>query len=153
MASENKETSLKIDTSMTPKKGPLAPDSPLLRPSTPQSPGSRRARELQREARRARNFRASLDRSGSRSRAGTPIRSGTPGTPARAGTPARSGSELSFSIKPSVGGRKGWKIMPAGSGADENSEPDPEILQRVIDMIHEMEFSGRTVPERITLKV
>ena len=39
----------------------------------------------------------------------------------------------------------------AGGGG--GSETDPEILQRVIDMIHEMEFSGRTVPERITLKV
>ena len=35
----------------------------------------------------------------------------------------------------------------------ESGDPDPEILQRVIDMIHEMEFSGRAIPERITLKV
>ena len=40
--------------------------------------------------------------------------------------------------------------MPESGG---EPETDPEILQRVIDMIHEMEFSGRTVPERITLKV
>ena len=54
---------------------------------------------------------------------------------------------MSFSIKPNLGTRKGWKIMP------ESGEPDPELLQRVIDMIHEMEFSGRAIPERITLKV
>ena len=41
--------------------------------------------------------------------------------------------------------------MPANQ--DNLEEPDPEILQRVIEMIHEMEFSGRTVPELITLKV
>jgi hypothetical protein len=69
------------------------------------------------------------------------------------------GHEMSFSIKPSVGGRKGWKIMPieeggvAAGGDSSENPPDPEILQRVIDMIHEMEFSGRSVPERITLKV
>ena len=127
------------------KKGPVPPDSPLLRPSTPQSPGSRRARELQREARRARNFRASLDRSGSRSRGGTPVPQASK---------SKTHGEMSFSIKPSVGGRKGWKIMPeAETGISDSAETDPEILQRVIDMIHEMEFSGRTVPERITLKV
>ena len=63
---------------------------------------------------------------------------------------------MSFSIKPSVGGRKGWKIMPeeaSGDAAAGAVEPDPEILQRVIDLIHEMEFSGRAVPERITMKV
>ena len=123
----------------------LPPDSPLLRPSTPQSPGSRRAREIQREARRARNFRDSLERSGSRSRGGTPARS-TP-TPKTTTTTVIPGEELSFSVKPNLGTRKGWKIMP------ESGDPDPEILQRVIDMIHEMEFSGRAIPERITLKV
>ena len=150
------DTSLQASSAAAAKKSPIPPDSPLLRPSTPQSPGSRRARELQREARRARNFRASLDRSGSRSRGGTPV-------PARAGTPSSqpaartsNGSEMSFSIKPSVGGRKGWKIMPeeaSGDAAAGAVEPDPEILQRVIDLIHEMEFSGRAVPERITMKV
>ena len=139
---------MKIDPATNPQQTALKavpPDSPLLRPSTPQSPGSRRARELQREARRARNFRASLDRSGSRSRGGTPV-------PQTGPKPILHG-ELSFSIKPSVGGRKGWKIMPEAAEAGGGSETDPEILQRVIDMIHEMEFSGRTVPERITLKV
>ena len=141
MASEN--TNLKIDTPTTTalKKSPVPPDSPLLRPSTPQSPASRRARELQREAKKARNFRNS--RSGSRSRGSTPV-------PNAGAKKPLTGSELSFSIKPSVGGRKGWKIMPESGG---EPETDPEILQRVIDMIHEMEFSGRTVPERITLKV
>ena len=124
----------------------LPPDSPLLRPSTPQSPGSRRAREIQREARRARNFRDSLERSGSRSRGGTPARS-TPTPKTTTTTAVIPGEELSFSVKPNLGTRKGWKIMP------ESGDPDPEILQRVIDMIHEMEFSGRAIPERITLKV
>ena len=63
-STDNDSSNLKIETA--PRAIP--PDSPLLRPSTPQSPGSRRARELQREARRVRNFRASLDRSGSGSR-------------------------------------------------------------------------------------
>lgn len=146
MASESQNLTIDTTNASLPKKSPVPPDSPLLRPSTPSSPGSRRARELQREARKARNFRASLDRSGSRSRGGTPCRGATP-TPK---SPLATGAEISFSIKPSVGGRKGWKIMPADN---DNVEPDPELLQRVIDMIHEMEFSGRAVPERITIKV
>ena len=125
----------------------LPPDSPLLRPSTPQSPGSRRAREIQREARRARNFRDSLERSGSRSRGGTPARSTPTPKTTTTSTVTIPGEEMSFSVKPNLGTRKGWKIMP------ESGDPDPEILQRVIDMIHEMEFSGRAIPERITLKV
>jgi len=129
------------------KVNPLPPDSPLLRPSTPQSPGSRRAREIQREARRARNFRDSLERSGSRSRGGTPARSTPTPKTTTTSTVTIPGEEMSFSVKPNLGTRKGWKIMP------ESGDPDPEILQRVIDMIHEMEFSGRAIPERITLKV
>jgi hypothetical protein len=147
MASQNKDL-LKIDSlsGIPRKKSPVPPDSPLLRPSTPQSPSSRRARDIQREARRAKNFRASLDRSGSRSRDGTPARAGTPSKLAMPLVPG----EMSFSVKPSVGGRKGWKIMPESAvGGD----PDPDILQKVIDLIHEMEFSGKSVPERITLKV
>ena len=158
MASED-STSLKIEVNVAAaaaatsnkKNNPVAPDSPLLRPSTPQSPGSRRAREIQREARRARNFRDSLERSGSRSRAGTPARCSTPTAASTTSTssPLAVPGEMSFSIKPSLGGRKGWKIMPESG----ETSPDPELLQRVIDMIHEMEFSGRAVPERITLKV
>ena len=150
MASED-STSLKIEVNVanSKKNNPVAPDSPLLRPSTPQSPGSRRAREIQREARRARNFRDSLERSGSRSRAGTPARCSTPIAASTTSTTSAVPGEMSFSIKPSLGGRKGWKIMPESG----ETSPDPELLQRVIDMIHEMEFSGRAVPERITLKV
>merc|ERR1712020_779142 len=141
------ENGLKMGANNLVKSNPtLPPDSPLLRPSTPQSPGSRRAREIQREARRALNFRDSLERSGSRSRGGTPARS-TPTPKTTTTTTVIPGEELSFSVKPNLGTRKGWKIMP------ESGDPDPEILQRVIDMIHEMEFSGRAIPERITLKV
>ena len=68
MASTEKDSSPSLK-STGPKAIPA--DSPLLRPSTPQSPGSRRARELQRDARKARNFRSSLERSGSRSRGKT----------------------------------------------------------------------------------
>jgi hypothetical protein len=57
--------------------------------------------------------------------------------------------EMIFYVRPSLGGRKGWKIMPeSGEEID-----DPELLQRIVDMIRDMEFSGIAVPERITLKV
>ena len=58
--------------------------------------------------------------------------------------------EVSFAIRPSLGARKGWKIMPESGG---DASEDPEILKRVVDMIKDMECCGHTVPERITIKV
>ena len=161
-------------------KTPIPPNSPLLN-RTPESPQLARARKIHREMTRAKGFRASLSRESSRagSRSGTPTsrgsRCGTPSRNSRCATPlkgSRSGSperkgedlsvngipinkmvisgEVSFAIKPSLGARKGWKIMPETGG---DAIEDPELLQRVVDMIKDMECCGRAVPERITIKV
>ena len=151
------------DTAQSRGRSPIPPDSPLLN-KTPASPQLQRARQIHRELSRARNFRASLSRENSRG--GTPrngSRIGTPSRGSRCGSPTRGNGEesalpvnkavvhgeLSFTIRPSIGGRKGWKIMPEDDGAIE----DGEIIKRVVEMIKEMEFSGHTVPERITIKV
>lgn len=43
-------------------------------------------------------------------------------------------------------------IMPDNGGGTEDEE-DPDALQRVVEMIKEMELCGHAVPERITIKV
>ena len=52
-----------------------------------------------------------------------------------------------------MGGRKGWMIMPDNGGGTEEDGGDPDALQRVVEMIKEMELCGHAVPERITIKV
>jgi len=146
---------------------PIPPDSPLLN-KAPASPQLQRARQIHRELSRARHFRASREssrhssRQGSRqgSRCSTPARGGS-----RAGSPTRANGinlpinqrpmtgELSFAVRPALGGRKGWMIMPDNGGGTEEDGGDPDALQRVVEMIKEMELCGHAVPERITIKV
>merc|ERR1719211_502942 len=159
-------------------RSPIPPNSPLLN-RAPESPQLARARKIHREMTRAKGFRASLSRDSSRagsrsgsragSRCGTPSRNSrcaTPSRNSRAGSPEEKGGDLSvngipinkmmisgevsFAIRPSLGARKGWKIMPESGG---DAIEDPELLKRVVDMIKDMEFSGHAVPERITIKV
>jgi len=159
-------------------RSPIPPNSPLLN-RKPESPQMARARKIHRDITRAKGFKASLSRDSSRagsrsgsrqgSRCATPSRNSrcaTPSRNSRAGSPDdRSGDasvngipinklvisgEVSFAIRPSLGARKGWKIMPEGGG---DAIDDPELLRRVVDMIKDMEFSGSAVPERITIKV
>jgi len=93
-------------------------------------------------------------------RCSTPARGGS-----RAGSPTRANGinlpinqrpmtgELSFAVRPALGGRKGWMIMPDNGGGTEEDGGDPDALQRVVEMIKEMELCGHAVPERITIKV
>lgn len=174
------ENSLKPSRTTAGGRSPIPPNSPLLN-RTPESPQLARARKIHREMTRAKGFRASLSRESSRagsrcgtptgrgSRCGTPSRNSrcaTPSKGSRAGSPEEKGEdvsvngipinkmmisgEVSFAIRPSLGARKGWKIMPESGG---DAIEDPELLQRVVDMIKDMEFSGHSVPERITIKV
>ena len=53
----------------------------------------------------------------------------------------------SLTIKPSVGYRKGWKIMLDSGEKIEDSD----LLQRVVEMIRCLELSGKPVPEKITI--
>ena len=147
LASEGKEVR---------RGSPIPPDSPLLN-KTPASPQLQRARQIHRELSRARHFRASRESSRQASRQGSRqgSRCSTPARGSRASSPVhvnKSMGELSFAIRPAIGGRKGWMIMPDGEDAAP-SDSDPEALQRVVEMIRDMELSGHAVPERITIKV
>jgi hypothetical protein len=68
-----------------------------------------------------------------------------------------SGGNVTFSIKRSQYGRKGWKVMPAPAEAGEENlnlkTLDIEIIDRVMARIREIELSGHVVPERMTMKV
>ena len=158
-------------------RSPIPPNSPLLN-RAPESPQLARARKIHREMTRAKGFSLSREssragsRSGSRvgSRCATPSRNSrcaTPSRNSRAGSPEEKGGgdlgvggipvnkvmmsgEVSFAVRPSLGARKGWKIMPEAGG---DAIEDPELLSRVVERIKEMEFSGHAVPERITIKV
>ena len=160
----------------TATRSPIPPNSPLLN-RKPESPQMARARKIHRDITRAKGFKASLSRDSSRagsrsgsrqgSRCATPSRNSrcaTPSRHSRAGSPEDKDAlvngipinkmvisgEVSFAIRPSLGARKGWKIMPEAGG---DAIDDPELLRRVVDMIKDMEFSGHAVPERITIKV
>ena len=54
----------------------------------------------------------------------------------RCSSPCRSQEEVSFSIKRSLGSRKGWKIMPD----DGQCELDASALQSVVAIIKDMEI-------------
>lgn len=161
-------------------RSPIPPNSPLLNrtPDSPQMARARKIhREMTRAKGFRASLSRESSRAGSRcgtptgrgSRCGTPSRNSrcaTPSKGSRAGSPEEKGDELSvngipinkmvisgevsFAIRPSLGAKKGWKIMPE-SGAD--TTDDPELLKRVVDMIKDMECCGHTVPERITIKV
>ncbi len=67
-------------------------------------------------------------------------------------------NEVSFNIKRSVYGRKGWKVMPAppaaGSGENLNLKTlEAEVVDRVMARIREIELSGHDVPEVMTVKI
>lgn len=130
----------------TPDRGgsPVPPDSPLLC-RTPPSPSALRAREFHKELRRARSFRASMERSRENSRTRERSDSSTPTIPVN---PVSQPTEMSFKIRPALGNRKGWKIMP-----EEGDSVESAVLQKVVALIKELEFSGHAVPERLTLKV
>eukprot|EP00096_Caligus_rogercresseyi_P013824 TRINITY_DN6424_c0_g1_i1.p1 TRINITY_DN6424_c0_g1~~TRINITY_DN6424_c0_g1_i1.p1 ORF type:complete len:158 (-),score=44.46 TRINITY_DN6424_c0_g1_i1:203-676(-) len=128
----------------TPLRGlsPSRSGTPCGLDTPPLSPSVRRARELNRDFRRGKHFReSSLSRR-------TPINKEPTSC-----CPPPPGTELSFTIKPYLGGRKGWKIMP--EGGSETSEPvtDPYILKRVVDIIKEMEMNGGVIPERLSIRI
>merc|ERR1719397_2323785 len=93
------------------------PHSPLLR-SAKASPALTRARSHNKELRRAASRRAARERGSS---------AGSRQTSPEANPPVC--TELSFSVKKVVGGRRGWKIM-----ADSEDGPDRAALQTVVTM-------------------
>lgn len=120
-------------------RSPLPPSSPLLCPRTA-SPHLNRVRSFNKEIRRAQSFRSARERSASRH---------SSAVNSRCSSPCRSQEEVSFSIKRSLGSRKGWKIMPD----DGQCELDASALQSVVAIIKDMEIKGFAVPERISIKL
>lgn len=126
---------------------PLPPGSPLLSPH-PISPALKRARSFNKELRRARSFRALREKSCSRNGSLANSRCGSPEPEIQTINNIHVPQEVSFSIKRTLGTRKGWKIMPEDGHALEG-----EALIKVVNMIKDIEFQGFAVPERITIKI
>jgi len=123
---------------------PLPQDSPLLSPR-PMSPALKRAKSFNKEMRRCASFRAAREKSLSRNSSAVNSRNTSP--EARIASPAAS-QDVSFSIKRTLGARKGWKIM-----ADDGQPIEGPALKTVVGMIKDMEYQGFSVPERITIKM
>jgi len=123
---------------------PLPQDSPLLSPR-PMSPALKRAKSFNKEMRRCASFRAAREKSLSRNSSAVNSRNTSP--EGRTASPAAS-QDVSFSIKRTLGARKGWKIM-----ADDGQPIEGPALKTVVGMIKDMEYQGFSVPERITIKM
>lgn len=123
---------------------PLPQDSPLLSPR-PMSPALKRAKSFNKEMRRCASFRAAREKSLSRNSSAVNSRNASP--EGRTASPAAS-QDVSFSIKRTLGARKGWKIM-----ADDGQPIEGPALKTVVGMIKDLEYQGFSVPERITIKM
>jgi len=126
---------------------PIPQDSPLLSPR-PMSPALKRAKSFNKEMRRCASFRAAREKSLSRNSSAVNSRNTSP--EGRTGSPAPVvvSQDVSFSIKRTLGARKGWKIM-----ADDGQPIEGPALKTVVGMIKDMEYQGFSVPERITIKM
>lgn len=60
--------------------------------------------------------------------------------------------EITFLIKRSTFGRKGWKVMPQEEGTNLRMLK-AEVMEAVMARIRELELSGLAVPEQMTLSV
>jgi len=130
-----------------PLNSPVPPGSPLLSPHTI-SPALKRARSFNKDLRRAANFRAQRDRSCSRNSSRVSSRCVSPEPEPEPVVVNNIPQEVSFTIKRTLGTRKGWKIMP-----EEGGEVEGAALKKVVNMIKDIEFQGFAVPERITIKM
>jgi len=123
---------------------PLPQDSPLLSPR-PMSPALKRAKSFNKEMRRCASFRAAREKSLSRNSSAVNSRNTSPEGHSASLTASQ---DVSFSIKRTLGARKGWKIM-----ADDGHPIEGPALKTVVGMIKDMEYQGFSVPERITIKM
>jgi hypothetical protein len=142
------------------KKTPLPADSPLLSPRTASAGSHSRAKSLKRNLRRVRSMRAAgrdcadgpvpsdynmgKNLNGSNSSLRSDSSSGSSADYKEITLVVRRGSQL---------GRSGWKVMMADEDGDDLKTMlgDVDLIDRVTASIRSMEFSGRKVPDRITV--
>lgn len=59
--------------------------------------------------------------------------------------------EITFTIRKSKFGRVGWKVMPE-EGCN-LKKLNAEIIERVMSRIRDMEFSGKPIPDKMTVPI
>merc|ERR1712106_850131 len=128
-------------------RSPISSSSPLLFPNTA-SPALKRAKSFNKELRRARSFRAAREKSSSRQNSAVNSRNPSPCKRTNNEKASDQNQEISFSIKPALGSRKGWKIL-----AEDGNSIDGSALRTVVSMIKDMETQGFAVPERISIRM
>ena len=130
------------------KSTPVPSDSPLLSAANSSSVGSnlnlQRVRSFNRTMRRAKSIRRAMRNSTSSVDSLTDFSSSSTSLP--------SPTEVTFRVKKSNYGRRGWKVMPAEDSVCMKSL-GAEVIDRVMTRIRELEFSGRGVPGEITVNL
>lgn len=129
------------------RKTPIPANSPLLTPHKHNTNTNlERVKTYNRNLRRARSFRAQRERSYDN----TGLREGRcNSTSAGTAPPMPMPKEVSFTIRKSQFGRRGWKVMPEDNLNLRHVNGD--IIDKVMCTIRDFELSGRAVPERMTL--
>jgi len=117
-------------------KTPVPADSPLLQKAVV-NPSIKRIKSFNKSLRRARSFRMSREKSCDPEKAST--------------TNPDLGTEVTFLIRKSMSGRIGWKIMPEDENL--NLRLNKNILEEVMSRVRDMQLSGQTVPEKISIKI
>ena len=67
-------------------------------------------------------------------------------------SPVKIGDEISFKVRRSLFGRHGWIVMSADEAVDLKQLND-DVMRKLADKIRDLEFSGKDVPDQITVKV
>lgn len=128
------ESPLLPPTPDSPRKTPIPSDSPLLT-HKPDNEALKRVRSFNRSLRKARNFRMHREKSAHHEEP----------------DPDPELKEITFTIRKTKFGRRGWKVMPE----DECNlkRLNAEIMERVMARIRDMEFSGKVIPEKMTVPI
>ena len=60
-------------------------------------------------------------------------------------------NEVTFHVSQTKFGRRGWKVMPAEDGVNLAALSSCGAVEQVMTQIRNFEYSGRCVPEKITI--
>ena len=131
-------------------KTPVPADSPLLQKNNAAcSPQLKKMKDFNRTMRRAKSFRA-LHHHRCSSETSTSSNEGE-------AVDAILAAEVTFSIGRTQFGRRGWKVAPFFDVGEDEIEfkalVAAGLVQRVLTNIKQLELTGHTVPEMMTIKV
>lgn len=127
------------------RKTPLPADSPLLRSHT-SSPQLQKLKNFNKNLRRARSFRAQhRHRDASESSCNSENNN-------------NHNDHVTFSIKKTKFGRRGWMVMLDGNDEDHETNgmkwmAEVGIMDRVLTNIRDLELAGHAVPEKMTIRI